>query len=283
VCIAVIHRDKAQGASIIAASDRRISLFGGWFSDEGRTKFRSIHPEWEALFAGNVEETKIMLDAVTVALKKLRANQFDKVVNCCRRAYAKQRVRLLETTVLPDFDIYTYREYKELRQSDEALFLEIAGVVRKAEQNWGLLFAGFDEESIPHLFVISGAGIVEYCDYISRAAIGTGAYAALFWMSYEGFTGHPGLGETVLGTVWAKFFAERASDVGEQTIVTVMRPKHDYAIGLSDEEVDRARQAWNKLAKTDAPTGLALERHIISTFTLMNAFRSNKKAEDSKQ
>jgi hypothetical protein len=277
VCIASIHRDKKTGPSIIAASDRRISLFGGWFSDEGRAKFRSIHPEWEALFAGGTEETKLMLDAITLAMKKVKANHLEKVVNCCRQAYAKQRVRLIETQVLPEFDVNTYREYKALRQSDDGLYAEITKAVRDAQENWSLLFAGFDEDSAPHIFVISGPGRVEPYDYISRAAIGTGAVAALFWLSYQGFAARPGIGEAVLAAVWAKFFAERATDVGEQTIVTVMRPNRDYAIGLSDEEVKGARDAWDKLEKTDAPTATSIERKIESTFSLYDAFRGKNK------
>jgi len=164
VCIASIHRDKKRGPSIIAASDRRISLFGGWFSDEGRSKFRSIHSEWQALFAGGTEETKLMLDAITLAMKKVKANRLERVVNCCRQAYAKQRVRLIETQVLPDFDVSAYLEYKALRQSDEGLYAEITKAVQHAQENWSLLFAGFDEDSAPHIFVISGPGRVEPYD-----------------------------------------------------------------------------------------------------------------------
>ena len=166
-----------------------------------------------------------------------------------------------------------------MRQADEGLYAEIAKVVQHAEEDWNLLFAGFDEDSVPHIFVISGPGRVETHDYISRAAIGTGAFAALFWMSYQDFATRPGIGDAVLGTLWAKLFAERASDVGGQTIVTVMRPNRDYAIGLGDEEVRGAREAWDKLDKTDTPTAMRIERNIESTFSLYDAFRGKQKSE----
>jgi 20S proteasome alpha/beta subunit len=89
------------------------------------------------------------------------------------------------------------------------------------QENWSLLFAGFDDTGSPHIFVIAGSGNVEYCDFQGRAAIGPGSLATRLWMSFYGYASPMKLADQVFGSVSAKFFAERASDVGKETIVVV--------------------------------------------------------------
>jgi hypothetical protein len=275
VCIAAIHQDRS-GPSIITASDRRFSLLGGWFSEEGRQKFRSIHPEWIGMFAGGAEEAKQMLDAIVPAMRRLKVNSFDKVVDCCRFAYRKQRRRLVETGILSDYNIKTYAEFRALRQSDEALFLEIDEHIKRAQENWSLLFAGFEDTGSPHIFVISGSGKVEYCDFQGRAAIGTGALAALLWTSFFGHVSSMRLGDRIFGTVSAKFFAERASDVGRKTIVVVKRAKCGYGIVFSEGEIEDARKAWSDLPKINDETAKRLEDSVEESIRVYDSIRADQ-------
>jgi ATP-dependent protease HslVU (ClpYQ) peptidase subunit len=232
VCIAAILFDENRSPSIITACDRKIALLGGWFSDETATKVSGIAPNWMAMFAGYTEETTQMLKGVSEAMKKLKANTFERVVDCCRKTYAKQRRKLIESDVLPDYDLRTYSEYAALRQSDRAFFLEVEAQVRKAEENWELLFAGFDKDRVPHLFVISGSGKVSYCDQQKRAAIGTGAPAALVWLAFLEYGNVINLGDALYSVLTSKFFAERASDVGEETIAGYFEPDRDFTLIL---------------------------------------------------
>ena len=128
-----------------------------------------------------------MLKEVNKSFAELRAVPFEKAVDRCRLAYSKVRKRLIETQILPEFDISTYRKFQELKRSDEALYLKIRDKITAAEENWNLLFAGFDSIRIPHLFVVSGPGNVQYCDSQTYAAIGSGAFAALVWLSFCGY------------------------------------------------------------------------------------------------
>ncbi len=100
----------------------------------------------------------------------------------------------------------------------EAPFVEIDEHIKRVQE---LLFADFDDTESPHIFVIAGSGNVEYCDFQGRAAIGTGGLAAPLWMSFYGYASPMKLADRVFGSVSAKFFAERASDVGKETIVVV--------------------------------------------------------------
>jgi hypothetical protein len=116
VCIATIHRETVNNqplTRILTASDRRISLFAGDFSEPHAIKFTSVHPQWMAMFAGNVEETRLMLKAIAKALENIPDNSFEKVVEYCRPAYIKQRRRLIETEILPDFDLLKYSDFQK--------------------------------------------------------------------------------------------------------------------------------------------------------------------------
>ncbi len=92
VCIAGIKDEGRTGkSSIMLICDRRISLFGGWFSQEGNAKYTQVHRDWFGMFAGGVEETNLMLKEVNRSLAKLKSTPFEEVVDHCRSAYGKLR------------------------------------------------------------------------------------------------------------------------------------------------------------------------------------------------
>src|ERR1035441_7996553 len=80
VCIAGIHEDR-EGSSIMLICDRRISLFGGLFSQDGNAKYTQVHRDWVGMFAGDVEEAHLMLQEVNRALGQLKVGSFENVVN----------------------------------------------------------------------------------------------------------------------------------------------------------------------------------------------------------
>jgi hypothetical protein len=290
VCIAGIHEGRA-GASILLVCDRRISIFGGWFSQDGNAKYQPIHKDWICMFAGNVEETNLLIHEVISSLSKLKSSTFSKVVDRCRKAYSTARLRLIETQVLPNFDIATYKEFKQLQKSDEALYLNIQAKIKEAQEDWHLLFAGFDNLGRPHLFVIAGAGTVEYCDSQRVAAIGSGSFAALVWLSFYGYHYHRTLGHSIFGAVTAKFFAERAQDVGQTTVVSLIKSGVNALIHMNDDEVANIRKAWERLPKYSDEAvqeienrmeqmGNVLRAHLAghnSPVSVVNALKPNPK------
>jgi hypothetical protein len=100
VCIAGIHYNEQREPLIISASDRRISIFGGSFSDDTGVKFGTLNRNWLVMFAGNTEHMKLMVDAVAMSLEKSKDNSFNGFVKVCQRTYLKQRKSLIETVVL---------------------------------------------------------------------------------------------------------------------------------------------------------------------------------------
>ncbi len=271
VCIAAIQEDRS-GSSIFLICDRRVSIYGGWFSQEGHAKYTQVHTDWVGMFAGDVEETNLMLKEVNRSLVRLKTAPFETVVKRCRLAYAKVRQLLIETQILPDFDVRSYRKYQELKNADEALYLKISERISSAEENWNLLFAGFDNQRTPHLFVISGPGTVQYCDSQKYAAIGSGAFAALVWLSFYGYQSRRPIGELIFGALSAKFFAEKASDVGQTTVASTIKSELLALIHFNDDEISEMRKKWSELPKYSEEFVKELE----SKMQIMNQVFGNK-------
>jgi hypothetical protein len=190
--------------------------------------------------------------------------------------YSKVRRRLVETQVLPEFDISTYREFLQLKRSDEALFLTIKERISAAEEDWSLLFAGFDDARAPHIFVISGPGNVQYRDSQKYAAIGSGAFAAIVWMSFYGYHPQKRVGELLFGAMAAKFFAEKASDVGHNTVVSMIN-SHMNALFhvVNDQEVEAMRTAWEGLPKFSVDSVKELGKKMQELHEMFNRIKQD--------
>jgi hypothetical protein len=67
----------------------------------------------------------------------------------------RERQRMVETQILPDYDIESYAEFTLLKKDNPEFHLQISAEKSRAEGNWSLLFAGFDSSKRPHLFTIS--------------------------------------------------------------------------------------------------------------------------------
>src|SRR5205823_11511220 len=79
ICIGAIQTD-GKHPMILTAVDRRLSHYGGWFSQEGAVKFRAVHKDWIVLFAGDMSEAQPLEDAIENALSRLKQNSIEKVV-----------------------------------------------------------------------------------------------------------------------------------------------------------------------------------------------------------
>jgi len=271
VCIAAVHEESAR-SSIFLICDRRISLFSGWFSQDGNAKYTQVHRDWFGMFAGGVEETNLMLREVNKSLDQLHSVPFERVVDRSRSAYAKVRKRLIETQILPEFEILTYKAFKTLQRSDEALYLTIKEKVIKAEENWNLLFAGFDNNREPHIFVISGPGNVEYCDKQRYGAIGTGAFAALVWLSFCGYHSRKHKGTQLFNVMAAKFFAEKASDVGQTSVVSLVNSDMNAIFHFDDVEVSKVRAAWESLPRESNDAAKELANRMTERDAMVKQF-----------
>ncbi len=259
-CIAAMQRD-AEGDCIVVCSDTRVSLLGDWFSQEGVRKFHCISDEWLMMFAGDLEDAKKMLDAMRQTIPRSGRLRYENVVDHVRKAYARVRERLIETKILPDFGIGTFAEFAALPTSDN-LCRTISQQIKAEQENWCLLVCGFDDKREPRMFVISEAGRVEYYDGMGRAAIGSGAAAALLWLGHSGFRVRGNMGAMIFRILSAKFFAEKSSDVGKRTILGIFRPGKTYILALPDSDIKKARRVWEALPVSRPGIEKQLEHYI---------------------
>src|ERR1700733_3824332 len=159
ICAAGIN-----AGSIIAVKDRKLSFFGGTISAEVAWKQRKVNTQWEVMFSGDVSTLTPLLDAVEEAGRRPKVKGLRNFARLCAHAYRSEREKIIEDEVLPDYDLHTYADYLGLKTTDPDLFDAIGSKISDAEENWHLLFCGFDDKHKPHLFVISGRGKIQYCD-----------------------------------------------------------------------------------------------------------------------
>ena len=181
--------------------------------------------------------------------KRVRPMNFLAFSRLCREVYQEERKKLIENEILGDYDINSYDEYMELKKSDPEYFEQLRAKVREEESGWNLLFTGFDKNGNAHLFVISEHGKISYCDKQGYAAIGSGAVRAALALSSYGFRSDLPFSKAIFGMVAAKFAAESADGVGEETILTVMESKSDKSPVFDSYQVKKLREMWEQLPR----------------------------------
>ena len=258
VCIAGVNL-----GDIITIEDTKLTFFGGSISAEGvADKRRMINDRWQVLFAGNVSTLTPMLEAVKEAAIKPKTKGLRHFARLCANAYRGERERIIEDEILADYDLSTYAEYLALKATDPRLFDAIGAKIKEAEEQWQLLFCGFDERDRPHLFVISGRGKIEYCDTPGFAAIGSGGWAA--YVAIASYPYHHLLDreEAAYCLLAAKFAAESAEGVGEETHLNVMTTQNHWSSFLLDGTVNSVREKWKKLPRMPKSAALEIRREL---------------------
>jgi hypothetical protein len=252
VCIAGINQSNPQ-PYIIAACDRKISFYGGADSAEGSMKISGINKDWSVMFSGPVSPMTSMIDAITERTKKLRSMGYRQFSRICRETYRNERESLIENEVLGDYDIDTYDEYIALGRSADKLDIALHDSVRRKikdeEEGWSLLFAGFDKNRQAHIFTLTEFGKITYCDKVGFAAIGSGYWRASVALSSYPFTRLLPFSHAVFGILAAKFAAESADGVGDETILTVLEPQMVSAPVFWDHTVISLKRLWEQLPR----------------------------------
>lgn len=249
VCIAGINRSNPQ-SFIIAACDRKVSFFGGWASAEGvAMKISGVNKDWTVMFSGPVSPMTAIVDAIKEKAEKTKMMDMRPFAYLCRSIYREERKRLIESEILGDYDVDTYSEYVSLRKTDAQFHSEITKRIRDVEQDWSLLFAGFDKVRRAHIFTIQESGKIGFCDAHGFAAIGSGAWRALLTLSSYPFKRELPLSHSIFGIASAKFASEVADGVGKETILTILEPRTTAAPVFTELGVTRLRKMWEELPR----------------------------------
>jgi 20S proteasome alpha/beta subunit len=270
ICAAGINQAAGSPTSIITVCDRKLSW--GPISAEGMAwKIQTVHRKWRVMFAGPISHMVPLVDAVKFAAANAPENRLRSFARLCSRAYRAERRNIIETEILGQYDIESYAAYLALKESDRDFFDLLTEEIKKVEEGWSLLFLGFDESDRPHLFVISEFGKIQYCDAEGFAAIGSGAWTAYAALSRSGFNRFIRRGEAMYSILAAKFAAEAAEGVGEETIFLVVKPTdkaaHTVPV-LITEHVNTIREKWRKLPRIPDGVVDGLEIDIGQTETI---------------
>lgn|ERR1039458_276641 len=252
MCAAGINHFPKSPTYIMAVSDRKFSW--GHMSTDVGWKMQTIHRKWRVMFAGPLSPMVALIDAVRTAAANAENNSLRPFARLCSRAYREEREHIIETEVLAEHDLHSYAEYQNLKTSekttDRQLFDLIAGKIKRQEEEWNLLFMGFDAVDRPHLFVITEYGKIQYCDAEGFAVIGSGFWAAYNALARFGFNKALPRAHAAYGLLAAKFAAESADGVGENTAFMLLKASDRLGRtvpGLNENDIARIKNVWKNM------------------------------------
>ena len=271
VCAAGINQLRRPGRvsekSIMVVTDTKFSW--GDMSTEAGWKMQTIHPRWRVLFAGPLSPLDALMDAVRTEVANVRNISLRPFARLCSRAYRTERKNIIETEILAEHDLDTYTEYQALKnsaiESDRVLFGLLGDKIKNEEQNWNLLFVGFDDTGRPHIFVITEFGKIQYCDTYGFAVIGSGCWPAQYTLGRFGFNKNLSRGEAAYALLAAKFAAESADGVGENTAFMMLKADDRMGrtvSGLNTDDIAAIKAKWNGLALIPSGAPQLLEARI---------------------
>jgi hypothetical protein len=235
---------------IVAACDRKISFFGGLTSADGiAVKMTGINRDWTVMFAGPLSPMVALTQSIAKRVEHERPMEFLPFARLCRDVYREERKPLIESDVLANYDVETYSEYLALRKSDLEFHAKITEEIKKVEEEWNLLFAGFDKRGKAHIFTVTENGKINFCDKEGYAAIGSGSLRALISLSDYPFSRRLGLSEAVFGVAAAKFAAESADGVGKETMMSILQANAKTSPVFSDHGIETLRKMWRNLPR----------------------------------
>lgn len=266
ICAAGINQSANSPHSIIVVCDRKFS-WGPISADAIGWKIQTIHRKWRVMFAGPISPLVALMDAVKTAAVNAPGDSLRPFAKLCSRAYRVERRNIIETEILAEYDLDSYAEYQALKSTDRELFDAITKEIKKAEENWNLLFLGFDEADRPHLFVITEYGKIQYCDAEGFAVIGSGSWTAYVALSRFGFDRFLPRGEAMYALLAAKFASEDAEGVGKATafLVTKATDRPGWTVpGLRPEDIKKLRSEWRQLPRIPEGVVDRLESIVVT-------------------
>jgi hypothetical protein len=199
--------------------------FGGLSSSEGIIKSEGFHRDWSVLIAGkDISQALPVIESATEVLRG-QSGKASIVRRGFKRAYAEYRREVMTDIFLGSFDM-TLSEFnrKGRKQMNPEIHADISFRIKNFDLGCTFLVYGFDDEGDPHIFTTSNPGKVEVYDKPGFWAIGAGKTAAISMLAALGQHPHRNsMHETIYNVLAAKYIAEGASDVGEETWLFIQK------------------------------------------------------------
>lgn len=244
VCIAALCDNRK---SILLVADRMIGLAIAE-AELNIRKTLPLHPDWWVMLAGN--GISPAFDVIDLARSQLPQNDsvtVETAMNAVTSAYERQRLRIAETRYLKSRgeSLGEFRASGATRYP-KALFREIDDRVTEFELPLTLLVAGFDRDGVGQVFTVNDPGEANRQDIPAFAAIGSGKYTALASLLYREVNPRMALHRATYFLFEAKIAGERASGVGFDTDLYLVR-KGQKAVRITKSSESRLETIWNRL------------------------------------
>lgn len=258
ICLAAFsHKDRV----IVTVSDSMVTV-GNNTADNSTLKWRAIHGDWSAEFAGDTGIATRVLERATKLLDPESEHDSVKVGEAMERAWSEERAALIQARAMADFGL-TQQEL--LRNKPSAARKVVAAV---AASRCDFLITGFDEEAYPHVLCLTGEdGKVRDCDSFSYWAVGSGAGLALAQLAERNQSMATDPLQTIYNLLEARFVAEADANVGNGYTNAMIKEHRRAAYGLSDTLISALRELVGAHRRS-YPTG-ALDIVRIATETAL--------------
>jgi len=244
VCIA----GKCQ-TGIIAMCDRMIST-GHYSADDMALKFRDIHREWHAMFAGNdVSRIKPLIDKAKKRLTGAKGSLAE-VEDAMRASFHEELIQKQTDLVLSRYGL-TMKEFLDtgLRRFGETQFTAIKYQLDQINLECAFLVYGLDDNNTEHIFTVEDPGIACNHDLYGFWSIGSGSNRALSSLFFHDFRQALPEWKAVYLIAEAKFMAE-GGEVGEETLVMIQR---NDGTNQGSLDIDGIKGLWNKSGRPKIP------------------------------
>lgn len=222
VCIAALAD---HGKSLILAADRMIGI-DTVESDMDVSKIVDLHKDWRVMFAGTFPAVFEIVDEAKPLLPSGKSATVGQILNAIATSYQKVRLMHAEAGIVKNYGYdLEYLRNVGAEKMGEATFREIISDVKSFGFDLDLLVAGFDGAGHGQIFKFDPSRIdpIERADVPGFDAIGSGAEAAVHMLYQRGLTYRTKLREALYYVLEAKYFGERASGVGPDTDLHILR------------------------------------------------------------
>jgi len=226
VCIAALCCN-GENDYIVTVSDTKLTT-GIYSQDTAALKLRHLSNRWKCLIAGKFAQHRHVTDRL---LHEFAGNDdkltYGDVVNACTEAFVAENTRLAEEDVLSQYGMKMKDFVNSRGALGDTLYEKIWNDIARIRFGCDLLVCGFDKQHLPHVFIVSNPttdnpSFITDCDFPGFGTIGTGSYLADSFLYGVDQSISSSVLQTIYNATSAKFLAESASDVGEETYLHII-------------------------------------------------------------
>jgi hypothetical protein len=253
--------------SICWATDMKISM-ADMSADFAAIKVKRIGDHWIALYSGS--DVSYVPTIVREVKGRCREDDsLDNVSAAFRQAIQNQLRVKIENEVLASLG-YTLEDFRQngFAQLGEQQFAQVLFDVKNQKMDVSFLVAGFDENTNPHILVVQSNGTISDYSELGFWAIGSGQTMALgFLFNLKRRPRFLSEIDTMYRICEAKFNAENAEGVGEETIAGILQKDGEMA-NFQLAEIRELRGLWKNSIAADPPEDIKTK--VTSILDKMN-------------